>query len=343
MRISGVELTTHTERNRQAQLLVVRSDSGLSGVGELAMSDGTAARERVAAALAELLIGRDPFDVGALLIDAGSIEDATPMDVALVSAATSAMLDLAGQSLAIPVHQLLGGRVRDDVRACAVHWAAGATTASELAAAAQDTVASGFAVLRVEPFATSSRSDGDVATATELVRAVRDAVPDEVDLIVAADSAPSIPHTVQFAEALVSLEPMWLEAPVPANPGDELERLAEGVPLPLATGRGADVSLLRSLATRNLVDYLVLEVGRVGGLLEARRIAALAEIYHIAVVPIGSGGSVSLAAALELAAVVPNLSMVEVPPGLADVDAGVVSLDGRTRFPSTPVMPEEIS
>jgi L-alanine-DL-glutamate epimerase-like enolase superfamily enzyme len=89
------------------------------------------------------------------------------------------------------------------------------------------------------------------------------------------------------------------------------------------------------------VDYLVLEVGRVGGLVEARRIAALAEVYHTAVVPIGSGGSVSLSAALQLAAVVPNLSLVEVRPGLAAVDGGMVSLDGRPGFAAAPHALEE--
>jgi galactonate dehydratase len=340
MRISGVELTTHSEDHRQAHLLVLRSDSGLSGIGELATSDGGADTKRSASALADLLIGRDPFEVEALLTEATIGTDGTMTDVALISAATSAMLDLAGQSLGTPVHQLLGGRVRDHVRACAVDWAEGVTTPAELVGAARRTVASGFTVLRVEPFTgSSSGPDTTVASATDLVRAVRDAVPDEVDLIVEADPGLSTSQEVEFADALAPLEPMWLE--VSESRRDSLERLAEHLTLPLAAGRGASAPVLRALATGNFVDYLVLEVGRVGGLVEARRIAALAEVYHLAVVPIGSGGSLSLGVALELAAVVPNLSLVEVRPGLAAVESGMVSVDGRPRLSVAPRTSEE--
>jgi galactonate dehydratase len=342
MRISGVELTTHLEDHRQTHLLVLRSDSGLSGVGELATSDGGADAERSASVLADLLIGRDPFEVEALLTEATIGADGTMTDVALISAATSAMLDLAGQSLGTPVHQLLGGRVRDDVRACAVDWTEGATTPAELVGAARRTVASGFTVLRVEPFAgSSSGPETRVASATDLIRAVRDAVPDEVDLIVQADSGLTPSEEMEFADALGPLEPMWLEVSVSESQRDSLQRLAESVTLPLAAGRGASAPVLKALAAGNLVDYLVLEVGRVGGLVEARRIAALAEVYHTAVIPIGSGGSLSLGVALELAAVVPNLALVELRPGFAAVPSGMVSVDGRPRFSIPPGTLEE--
>jgi galactonate dehydratase len=329
MKISEVELTTFDE-HPEAQLLVLRSDSDLSGVGELAASAGRVGTEASSAVLADLLVGRDPFDVEALLADAKSPADGTIADVELVSAATSAMLDLAARSLETPIHQLLGGGVHDQVRACAVGWADGAGGPRELAAAARRTVAAGFTALRVDPFAGSSTRP-DVSTAMELVRAVREAVPDDVDLVVAADHRLSISTALELAEALRPLEPMWLEAAVPASPIDPLRRVSETVALPLAAGRGVRAEILRDLVTGNLVDHLVLEVGRVGGLVEARRIAALAEVYHIGVVPIGSGGPVSLGAALELAAVLPNLSMLEVRPGIVAVEGGMVSVGQRDR------------
>ena len=116
---------------------------------------------------------------------------------------------------------------------------------------------------------------------------------------------------------------------MPASPLDPFRYVSERVKLPLASGRGARPQVLRELVTGNLVDHLVLEVGRVGGLVEARRIAALAEVHHIGIVPIGSGSSVSLRAALQLAAVVTNLSVVEIRPGLAPIDRGMTSVDDR--------------
>ena len=326
MRICNVELTESVDHDRTVQHLVLQSDSGYTGVGEIVGESSI----RSAVVLTDLLLGRDPFDVEALLADSKSLADGTILDVMLVSAATSAMSDLAGQSLGIPVHQLYGGRVRDEIHACAVGWAEHVTDDAELADAARRTVASGFSVLRVEPFATPYVGRvTDLMSAIDVVRVVREAVPGDVDLVVAADGALSVGAAVKFADALRWLEPMWLEEPVPAWPFGLLQRVSERVTLPLAAGRGARPDVLRELVNRNLVDYLLLEVGRVGGLVEARRIAALAEVYHMGVVPIGSGGSRSLSAALHLAAVVPNLSMVELQPGLAVVEGGTVTVDLR--------------
>ncbi len=331
MRISGVELTKISEEQRPAYVLVLQSDSGLSGVGELTASDGSEERERSAAFIADLLIGRDPFEIEALVADAKVGADGTGPDLALMSAATSAMMDLTGQSLEVPVHQLLGGRVRERVRVCAVDWANGAKTRGELAAAARRTAESGYTVLRVEPFAPSlSLRASDLQPATELVRAVRDALPNEVDLVVTADRGLSVSAIAEFADMLTVLEPLWLEEYMPGSDGS-----AKTDTLPRAAGRGVDGDVLRSLATGNLVDHLVLEVGRIGGLVDARRIAALAEVYYVGVIPVGSGSVLSLRTAMQLAAVVPNLSLVEARPGLAAVEDGTLPIDDRPGFSST--------
>jgi galactonate dehydratase len=336
MRISSVELTTFREERRLAHLLVLSSDSGLSGVGELATFDGWDPSGRDPVFLADLLVGRDPFEVEALVADAKVGSDGKGADLALVSAATSAMLDLAGQSLDVPIYQLLGGRVRERVRACAVEWAEDATSQDEFVSAARRTARSGYTLLRVDPFVGFlNREADDVRAPTELVRAVRDAVPDEVDLVVAADPALSDSACAEFEDALTAVEPLWLEDQVRESSEAVLDAW-EPHPLPRAAGRGADALSLASLATGNRIDHLILELGRIGGLVESRRIAALAEVYHVGVVPVGLGSSVSLRAALQLAAVVPNLSMAEVRPGLAAIEDGMVSVDDRPAVGSAP-------
>jgi galactonate dehydratase len=328
MKISGVELTAVEEHGQTAELLVLRSDSDLCGVGEIAAPSGPYTVERSVVGLADLLVGRDPFAVQALVAEAESGVDGTIADAALVAAATSAMLDLAGRSLDVPVHQLLGGRLRDEVRACAVGWGDASAGTAELVAAATRTVAEGFTVLRIEPFGGALTPPAtDVPAAVEHVRAVREALPEEVDLAIAGDRRLTPAEAMAFGAALQPLEPIWLEEPVAPWPVDGLRRVSDRASVPLTAGRGARPDVLRELVTRELIDHLVIEVGRVGGLVQARRIAALAEVFHIGIVPIGSGGAVSLHAAVQLAAVLPNLSMVEVRPGLASVDGGVVSLE----------------
>jgi L-alanine-DL-glutamate epimerase-like enolase superfamily enzyme len=333
MKISGVELTTLVEHDRPVTALVLRSDSGLSGIGEIAAEDG-GGTERSSAFLADWLIGRDPFDVEALLADAQTIED-----IRLVSAATAAMMDISAQGLKTSIHQLLGGRVRDHVRACAVDWTDGAAGPRELADAARRTVALGFTMLRVEPFVgLTSQPATCVAQATEVVRAVRDAVSDDVDIIVVGNRRLDVFTSLEFAGALRSLEPLWIEDPVPVSPLDPLQYVSPRSNLPVAAGRGAPPDVLRGLVTSNLVDHLVIDVGRVGGLVAARRISALAEVHHIGMIPVSYGSSVSLTIALQLAAVTTNVSVVEVGPDLAPIDRGMVSVDHRPEIAFLPAV-----
>jgi galactonate dehydratase len=326
MKISAVKLIRSTEQGRPGHLLVLRSDSGLSATGEIASLVDGDFTDRSAGRLRDMLVGRDPFDVEALLTEARNVTDGTVADMALVSAAAATMLDLAGHSLGVRMNQLLGGRMRDRVRACAIGWASGASGKRQLSATARRTVAAGYTMLRVEAFASSTTTPvPDVLAATEVVKAVRAAVPDEVDLVVAADPRLSVPAAIEFADAIRFVEPVWLEDPVGTSPVEPLRRVSEAVNVPLAGGRGARPDVLSNLATGNVVDHIIVEVGRVGGPSAARRLAALAEVHHIGVVPTGSGGSVSLASALQVAAVLPNVSTVEVPLGLAAVKDGMVA------------------
>jgi len=194
-------------------------------------------------------------------------------------------------------------------------------------AAACDTAASGYTMLRVEPFS-ACRNDGsrNVADAVTLVLAIREAVPDEVDLVIAADEV-NPADAAEFIREIAAIEPLWVE--VPAS-----ESAAAAVSGPAfvarALGRDSDPESVRRLVIDNVSDHLVLDVDRLGGILEARKIAALAEIYYTGVITACPDGALPLRDALCLAASLPNLSAVEVRPGLASVEGGMLSLD---RFP----------
>lgn len=329
MKIISVRITESSadRGTTAARLLVLRTDTSLSGIGEIFVHDRAQAFEPTGSMLSAMLVGRDPFDVLAMTADVNGRSGATALESAIAAAAGTAMADLVGQDLGVPVHQLLGGRVRDRVRACAIGWAEGATSTSELTAAAVQTVGLGFTALRVDPFA---ESPGPGATqldqATTLVRALRDALPDQIDLVINAGGTLRNDDAVAFAEALAPLEPLWLEAPVTASRLTSFRDVADRVTVPLAGGRGTEPDILRTLVTGGYIDHVILEIERVGGLLEARRIAALAEIYHIGIVPTCTA-PVSLATALHLAAAVPNLTMIELLPRLASVENGTLAID----------------
>lgn len=322
MKISAVELVNGLERERPAQLLVLTTDSGASGKGEIPV-DGDM-RERSSVVLADLLVGRDPFDVEALLCDSKRRSDGAIDDVALVSAATSAMLDVASRSLGTSMAQLLAGAIHERARACAVDWALGASDTAGLVDAAKGTVAEGYTLLRLDPF--GAHDEIKVDAAGELVGSVRNAVGDEIDLVVVGHLSLTVADAVAFASAIGPFQPLWIEDLVAPWPQAALERVAARLNQPLAAGRKVDPHLLRDLARTTLIDHLVIDVNRAGGLLEARRFAALAEIQHVGVIASGAGGPLSLRDALQLAAVLPNLTAVEVPRGLAEIEDGLVAV-----------------
>jgi galactonate dehydratase len=323
VRISAAEVTAAVDHGRSVHLMVLRTDRELIGVGEIQGSGGNAGFSSAAPAISALLVGLDPFDVEAMLIASRDLSDGGTIDGGLVSAAEVAMADITGQALGIPTHQLWGGRVRDQVRACAVGWADGSAGPDEIVASALETVGLGFTALRIEPRQPQPRRESvSTKQAADVVLAIRRAVPDEVDLVVDAGSGLAAEAAIEFAELLGVSEPLWLETLAPAP-----WQSSPWTNLPLAGGRGASAAAMRRLVTESRVDHLVVEIGRVGGLNDARGIAALAEVYHIGVVLGGDGGSVSVAAALQLAAVIPNLSMLELRPGLAAVSGGMVEVD----------------
>jgi galactonate dehydratase len=327
VKITAAEVTPFADHDGATSLLVLRTDSALTGLGEIFVGDRATPLEPLTGAFTALLVGRDPFDTEALDTDLRDGFGAASIEFALAAAAGTAMADICGQHLDVPVHQLLGGRVRDRVRACATGWADGASGIEEVVAAAARTVEQGFTALRVVPLGGSARRTSTrLADASATVRTLRERLPDEIDLVVDAGGALTAEEGLALAGLLAPLEPLWLESPVPATRLSDVRRVAEGVTLPLAGGRGTSPDVIRSLLTGGLIDHVIIEVGRVGGLLEARRIAALAEIYHVGIVPVGVG-RISVAAAMHLAASTPNVSMIEVRPGTATVENGMVAVD----------------
>src|SRR5439155_5244174 len=128
-----------------------------------------------------------------------------------------------------------------------------------------------------------------------------------------------------FIEAIAAAEPLWVEVQGLSSATNSASGGSDAVAR--AMGRGADPDMLRRLVIDNVVDHLVLEVDRIGGILEAGRIAALAEVFYTGLIVACANGALPLRDALCLAATVPNLSVVEVRPGLAGVEDGMLLLD----------------
>jgi galactonate dehydratase len=146
------------------------------------------------------------------------------------------------------------------------------------------------------------------------LRAVREAVGDDIELLVECHGRLDPATAIQLAREIEPFRPFFMEEPVPPESQDALEKVARQVNVPLAAGeRLLTIYDYWPLLERQLVAHIQPDVIHAGGLLACRKIAALAEARYVSVAPHNPNGPVATAAVAHLAASLPNLSMLEMP------------------------------
>lgn len=334
--------------------VTVETDAGISGVGEATLEGKELS---VVAAIEE--VGRQLIDHDPLAIEAfwrrwqmtSCWKGVT--DFTAVSGLEQALWDIAGKAYEQPVYRLLGGPVRDRVRAYT--WPGPYTTPEECGQAAADAVERhGFTALKFDPFGEEffTISAEGLDHAIRCMRAAREAVGPGVDLAVDGHWRFGPQAAIQIAQALEPLDLLFFEEPVPSDSDEMLARVRAATRVPLATGerhytRWAVWPLLRD----RLVDVLQCDVCHTGGLLELRKIAAMAEPFGVTLAPHNPNGPVSLAAVVHVAACTPNFLVTEYVhtrygAGQADAEPTVseaivvaplrVEQDGYIQLPTAP-------
>ncbi len=297
--------------------LKLSTDEGLAGWGEPVL-EGRAAT--VAAAVDELsdyLVGNDPFrieDHFQVLRRGGFYRDGPVLSSAL-SGIEQALWDVKGRALGVPVWELLGGRARDSIRTYA--WVGG-DRPQDAVEAARAREGAGFKAIKMN--ATDElgyvESHAAIDAALARVAAVREACP---ALDVAIDLHGRVHRAMArpLLRALEDLRPLFVEEPVlPEHPG-ALRELRRHTTLPLATGERLYTRWgFRELLAEGAADIIQPDVSHAGGILELRKIAAMAEAYDVAVAPHCPLGPIALAASLQLDACTPNAVLQEQSLGI---------------------------
>ncbi len=314
-------------------LLELTAEDGSKGVGEAAVAYGTAAQG--AAALLEEMVGR--FLAGGVsafrseavwnaIYDHGFwAKGGGALEMSAMSAIETAMQDLKAQALGVPLHELLGGKLRDGLRTYCNGWYFGVRSEAELLAAAEAAVADGYRALKFYPLAEitpegrlrhpSLRAAAEpevLRRAIARVEALRLTLGSEIELMVDLSAALTAGDTIAFCRAVEGCALAYVEEPV--IPGDigTLRRVAEAIPQPVALGERLYARYdFRDLLETRVVDILQPDLGNTGGLAEARRIAAMAEAYSLKVQPHVCASAVSTAAAMHLSATLPNFYIQE--------------------------------
>jgi len=316
MRISGV--TTYLVGNPWKNWLFVRvdTDEGIHGVGEGTVNGFAATVETAIHELRDAYIGLEPSQVDLLFqrMVRDVYSDGGQIHMAAVAAIEVACWDIVGKASGRPVHELLGGRIRDKVPVYANGWYRIDRTPDAFAERAADVVGRGYRALKFDPFGASyrvmDRREEDLSIA--IVAAVRDAVGPAVDLMIEAHNRFSAATALRVADRLVEFRPAWLEEPVHHQQLGAMIEVARRSPVPVATGESyTSLGQFADLLSHDAVHILQPEPLSLGGLWRTRQVAAMADAHYAVVAPHNAQGPVCGAISRTLGACIPNFYVQE--------------------------------
>lgn len=294
----------------------VYTDEGLSGVGEATLEYKEQALIGAVEHIREYLTGKNPLNIADhwfhIYRDAYWRGGAVLMSA--LSAVETALWDILGKHLGVPVWQLLGGKVNTEVPIYVNGWFAGAKTPAEFAEKAKAAVARGVSGIKWDPFGKAylRLSHRELDNAIECVGAVREAVGSETELLIEGHGRFDIPTAVTVAKELAAFRPMWFEEPVPPDNLDALRAVKDRSPVPISAGERLYSRYdYRPLFDKQAADYIQPDISHAGGIAELMKIAAEAESRYIPFAPHNPSGPVANAATLQLAAVCPNFCILE--------------------------------
>jgi galactonate dehydratase len=302
---------------RNLTFVVVRTDDGLEGVGEVRMINNTdALLGYLAEAVPNHVLGADPFEIEALVQRLTRSDYGRPGQVEMsgVAVLETACWDIVGKALGEPVYRLLGGAVRERIKAYANGWYTVERTPAEFHAAARRVVEKGYRALKLDPFGAArwELSRAELVEAVALVEAVRDAIGPDAELLVELHGRFTPATAIAVARELEPFAPGWIEEPVPPENLAALKKVADAVRVPVATGERIHARAeFRELLELHAADVVQPDPSMFGGIAETRTLAAWAEAYYVLVAPHNVGGPVSTAACLHLAACTPNVKILE--------------------------------
>jgi galactonate dehydratase len=315
-------------------LVELITDEGLVGVGEAGIAYGIgsiAAATMIKELIEGLVLGTDPFRIEALWSEMYDhsfwAKGGGPIVFAGISAIEQALWDIKGKALGVPIYELLGGKCREHVRAYANGWSYTCVTPDEYARAAERVVGDGYTALKCYPLAMPngrggirhvSRRSVDRAFADlafDKVKALRRAVGVGIDIMVDLSGGLTTDETIRFCRRLEDLDILFVEEPVDPFDTGALKKVSEHVAIAIAVGERIYTRYgFRPILECHAADILQPDIGNTGGIMEAKKIAAMAEAYNVRIQPHVCGSPVSTAAALQLDACITNFIIQEIYP-----------------------------
>ena len=321
MKITAVKhYTLHPGWRKNLIFVKVETDEGLYGWGEAySQYDRDPAVVAQVEGLGRYLVGRSPFDIKHFTQIAFDDYAARRGSVELfcaVSGIEQALWDIVGKACNQPVYNLLGGRCRDKVRVYANGWSYGLKEPADYARAAEKVVAQGWTALKFDPLPAPWRTyipKEHEERAVRVVKAVRDAVGPGVDILIDQHRRIAPMHAIRLDRRLAEFGLYWMEESCAAEYPDELALIRREIGVPVVIGEATYTKTgFRPLLEKRAADILNPDVACVGGILELKEIAAMAEAFLVAVSPHNYNSTVvALAATVHASATMPNFIITE--------------------------------
>ena len=305
------------------------TDTGIEGLGEVycVPFHPSIVEKMIVDVVERCVIGREPSDIERMwrsVYSSGFTQHPDLTMMGILSGIEMACWDIVGKEVNKPVYKLLGGQVHEKLRSYTyIYPKAGDKTnvyedpvlAAERAA---EYVAMGFTAVKFDPAGPYTAFDGRQLSLHELDRSerfcklLREAVGTQADLLFGTHGQMTAAGAIRLARRLEAYDPLWFEEPMPPDNPREMGKVARATTIPIATGErlATKYDFLR-LLEEGAAAILQMNLGRVGGILEAKKIASMAEAYHVQIAPHLYCGPVVGAANVQLATCSPNFLILE--------------------------------
>jgi galactonate dehydratase len=334
MKITGVRpwlVKASTSYWGEYLFVEVTTDEGVSGWGEITSTTKSANRA-LAAILRQVgdrIIGDDPSKIEYIwnkIFRGFTYMGSRGAACEVVSAIDIALWDIRGKVLGLPVYELLGGAVRDEITLYTHPDQSKFTTKEGVIKEIQDIVASGHTALKFDPYAyqrggdesrngylDGSMSRKDEFKAAELTELIRNTAGREIEILIDAHGRFDVPTAIRLCRSLEEAGQIdWFEEPVPPESYDALAQVRDKVNAAISVGERAHTKWdFVQILQRRLTDYIMPDVTWTGGISEMKKIATLAEAFFVPISPHDAGGPINVLAGAHVMMTVPNFYKLE--------------------------------
>jgi len=298
-------------------LVVVDTDEGIKGLGQAGTNTDFEAKKSHVNKFREWFLGTDPLNIESLRVQSQETPwGLTEMNQALLSGLEIACWDINGKHYDVPVHNLLGGKLRDRVKTYANRWYGDLETPEEWAEGAENVLSDGYDAIKFDPFERVFRdiTNEDLQLLENRLAAIRERVGSAPDLLIEGHGRMTPATAIKVGKTMEPYNPGWFEAPILPHQGPQsYKEVREALEIPIADDLSSTESKFSAMdyLSNRAIDIIQPDPILIGGLRETQYVAQMADAAAILTCPHAAAGPVSLCANVHISAVIPNFKIQE--------------------------------